>query len=398
MATDRIALARRIIDFGLEPGDLGDTLDTASRDALLHSQPGAPAGGFHPELIATQKTLAEHFPAGLAPVPHPISPAPDPEAPLPQADYVVMTWTVAEQTALADVFTPGVSREKWHPYAEGFTDRYLPQIRSGAPARAAHRLGSYLPVTIGDKSVLVVKSELHLNQDGISDKANPGTATLPVRDFMAQVIAEAQPKLFVTTGTAGAVYTGHELGDVMVTRAARFRCRQEFRNEPWASTEYRSDWTVGTSHFDDAAALLALHADKLVEPDFGPPTTRYPGGIVPGHHNTPDIKLDGRDFAAFHPILTTDYFEFGTSTNGLQHQGCGVEMGDAVLGLVASGLADPPRWLVVRNASDPQINGHLPTDPDVQAMWAVWFYEQYGYWTTVSSAIATWAIIAGDEG
>jgi hypothetical protein len=71
-------------------------------------------------------------------------------------------------------------------------------------------------------------------------------------------------------------------------------------------------------------------------------------------------------------------------------------MGDAVLGLVCDELgADAPRWLVVRNASDPQINGLLPED--VQAMWAVWFYEQYGYWTSLSSAIACWAVIAGDE-
>lgn len=71
-------------------------------------------------------------------------------------------------------------------------------------------------------------------------------------------------------------------------------------------------------------------------------------------------------------------------------------MGDAALGLAVEDLADPPRWLVVRNLSDPRINGELPTDPDVQAMWAVFYYDNYGYWTTVSSAIACWAVIAGD--
>jgi len=33
-------------------------------------------------------------------------------------------------------------------------------------------------------------------------------------------------------------------------------------------------------------------------------------------------------------MLTTDFLEFGTSTTGLEGYGCGVEMGDAVLGLV----------------------------------------------------------------
>ncbi len=98
-------------------------------------------------------------------------------------------------------------------------------------------------------------------------------------------------------------------------------------------------------------------------------------------------------------MLTTDFFEFGTSTNGLDQIGCGVEMGDAVFGLVGERRGPAgPKWLVIRNASDPAINGHLPTGPpsalDMQAHWAVWYYEAFGYWTSVNSAIATWSQIA----
>ena len=42
---------------------------------------------------------------------------------------------------------------------------------------------------------------------------------------------------------------------------------------------------------------------------------------------------------------------------------------------------------MIRNLSDPQINGDLPTEPrklDMQAHWAVWYYETYGYWTSVT--------------
>ena len=62
--------------------------------------------------------------------------------------------------------------------------------------------------------------------------------------------------------------------------------------------------------------------------------------------------------------------------------------------------ADPParRWLIIRNASDPRINGNLPQGPplalNMQAHWAVWYYEAFGYWTSVNSAIATWSQIA----
>jgi hypothetical protein len=38
-------------------------------------------------------------------------------------------------------------------------------------------------------------------------------------------------------------------------------------------------------------------------------------------------------------MLTTDFFEFGTSTNGLDQLGCGVEMGDAVFDW------SPRRWV-----------------------------------------------------
>jgi len=396
---DRDLIARRIIDFGLTEEDItlsqNTTLAGAEREALLKSAPGL-AG-----VQSTQTELAQLFPTGLSPTAALVEPSPASSDPLPRADYVVITWTVAELQALADVLTPAIPRTRWHPYDRDFETKYLPQIRSGAPARAAKRQASYCPSTIGDKSVLCMKSELHLNQDGVS--TGDGTATLPVADLFRQIIAEVRPKLIITTGTAGATYADHDLGDVMITRAAKFRCQREFRNESFANQTYRSDFEVSQDRFEDAKSLLLAHAGELTEPDFAPPTTKYriPGDrrVLPGRKNSPALLLDGRDFAEFRPMLTTDFFEFGTSTNHLANEGCGVEMGDAALGMVCDELgAQAPRWLVVRNASDPQINGDLPRSPDIQAMWAVWFYEQYGYWTSVSSAIACWAIIAGDHG
>jgi hypothetical protein len=59
------------------------------------------------------------------------------------------------------------------------------------------------------------------------------------------------------------------------------------------------------------------------------------------------------------PILTADYFEFGNSiSNNLSREGCGVEMGDAVLELGNAA----PKWAVIRNLSDPVINGNLRED------------------------------------
>ena len=56
-------------------------------------------------------------------------------------------------------------------------------------------------------------------------------------------------------------------------------------------------------------------------------------------------------------------------------------------------MANPPRWAVVRNLSDPQINGAM--DSELRVDYAVWYYTKYGYWTSVMSALTTWAIMVG---
>ncbi len=196
------------------------------------------------------------WPAGLAPRPKELAVEPHTSDPLPRADVLVVTWTVAEVEALADTLTPGFSRNNWYRYDRFFNDKYRPQIRNGAPALQANRLGSYFPTRIGDQTVLCFKSELHLNQDGM--RTGDGTATLPVADLFRQMIAEVQPKLVITVGTAGATFGDHQLGDVMITRAAKFRLNQEFKNEPFKSKKYVCDFPLPTSRLAAAKPLLRL--------------------------------------------------------------------------------------------------------------------------------------------
>jgi nucleoside phosphorylase len=374
----RVEIARTLIEQGTEPFD-------------LEQQPVAVP------LLAAD--LGIPFPAERHPVPLPIDPPPDPGDPLPLADVVVVTWTIAELNALADVLTPGHPRSEWYRYDRGFADHYRPRIRAGAPALKARRLGSYFLTRVGNQTVLCLKSELHLNQDGIA--TGDGTATLPVRDFFRQVIDEAKPAVVLTVGTSGGVALEQSLGDAVVTRGARFRCQSEFANEPWNGRTFTSEWEIPTTWFGVAEELMQPYGRELVEPGFAPPTKRYAfdaGLLQSDPPNDPRIRLDGRDLPPFHPVLTTDFFEFGTSANALDREGCAVEMGDAVLGLVCDEMDDPPRWAIVRNISDPMINGDLPTEPasvNMQTHWAVWYYEVYGYWTSVTGALATWAIVAG---
>jgi nucleoside phosphorylase len=339
------------------------------------------------------------FPDGLAPTPQPLAPAPDNSAPLPDADVVVITWTVDELASLAHVLTPGVSPTRWYRYAHNF-DTFKPKIRPYAPSVTGKppRLGSYFPITIGQSKVLCMKSELHLNQDGI--KTGEGTATLPVKDLFKQIISETGAQLVLTVGTAGSVFDDFELGDVVVTRAAKFRLQNEFRNEQFNGKKYKSSWQIPTTYFAKAEGLMGQVTPDLLEPPFAPPTKHYPGNgaAVTPPPDSPDIKLDGRDMKAFHPILTTDYFEYGTSANRLDRYGAAVEMGDAALGLACTELTNPPRWAVVRNMSDPVINGDLPAKQyhlNEQTTWAVGYYTAYGKYTSLNSALATWAVIAG---
>ncbi|MCW2621774.1 MAG: hypothetical protein JWL64_1376 [Frankiales bacterium] len=383
----RLEIARYLLGRGLDPL----TLTPSAEQLAVELEPAGRAAAAPP--IA--------FPDGLAPVFVPVPVGRSPAAPLPQADVVVVTWTVDELAGLAKVFTPGRSAARWTRYAHQFETRYAPRIRRHAPAATSQRLGSFQTVTVGDLSVLLMKSELHLNQDGI--KTGEGTATLPVKDLFGQIIEEARPAYVFTIGTSGSVFDDFQLGDVVVTRAAKFRLQQEFRNEAFNGLTYRSEWQIPTTRLGTALELMAGFAQNLQEPPFAPPTTQFPFDgppISPAAPNVPDIKLEqgGRDMPEFHPILTTDYFEYGTTSNRLDREGAAVEMGDACLGLACSELADPPRWAVVRNMSDPVINGALPAREyrlNEQTTWAVGYYTAYGGWTSVMGALATWGIIAG---
>jgi len=335
-----------------------------------------------PRLFAAQATAR----AALAPIPWPQGLAPQtaiPETPpdeehaLPKADVLVVTWTVAESRALADVLTPGLPVDKWATYRHRLESHYRPLLRRGAPALEADHgrglLGLWARCTIGSKHVLCMKSDLHLSQDG---------PHLPVRDLWKQVIHETGAKLVVTTGTAGGIGAETQLGDVIVTPHVRFDCQREFESQPFAQAAYASTHAVPDSLFQTATQqLMPVNATQL------PAAPRMPT-IVTGD-NPDGSPVD---------VLTTDFFAFDDDTNdyGLRTYdpaARAVEMGDAVLGLVcAEDIADPPAYVVVRNASDPQIS--IPGTRQQKAAEAARIYERYGYWTTVGSAIASWAVIA----
>jgi hypothetical protein len=316
---------------------------------------------------------------------------------LPQADVLVVTWTVDEGHALSRVLTPGKdSRNDYVAYKHNFA-AIEKRMRSGSPAKMAKKLGAYWTTRIGDQKVVVFKSESHMSQDG---------PKLPNADVWAQIIGEVQPKLVITTGTAGGIGAEFEVGDVVVSPTVRFDCIQKFKNEPFHSADY-SDVKPNEKQFAEAKKLFQANAHQLPNdnsraPDIFP----TPLGDLPGS------------------VVTTDFFGFDTSDNHFKLKGLGhvSEMGDAVLGLVVdymkSGPGNPdlgklfpimkqvaeqvkkdgvsvPEWVAVRNVSDPQIKAEGTIKE--QANIAAQIYKTFGRWSSICSGIVCWALIAVEK-
>ncbi len=310
------------------------------------------------------------WPNGLAPKTGP-APSGAHDDPLPRADVLVVTWTVDEGHALSRVLTPGKdSHNDYFSYTHNFAS-LSQKMRKGCPALEAKRLGAYWTTTIGKQSVVLFKSDSHMSQDG---------PELPNIDVWTQIMEEAQPKLVITTGTAGGIGKEFEVGDVIVSPIVRFDCTSKFKKEPFAQAHYQSS-KPNAAHFRAAKSLFKVNAPQLPKDN-----TRLPKIV-----QVATTALESS-------VVTTDFFGFDTSDDHYKLQGLGdvSEMGDAVLGLVASRMGEKaPRWLAIRNVSDPQIKAD-GLSLKQQAAIAAQIYKGFGRWSSVCSAITCWASIAAE--
>lgn len=313
------------------------------------------------------------WPAGAAPKPAPLAKAPPESADLSRFkgyDAVVVTWTAAEASAMATLFTPGHPLAEWYEYRHDVAS-YAPLVTGAkAPfndssadmARYYHSLGLYFPCTIRDRRVLLFKSGLHLDYDG---------PQVPVRRLMTEIAETVAPKIFITTGTGGGIGANVKLGDVVVAGEVKFDCQHQFKNEPWAKASYTPSALPAGALAAMTPALMGVNAARIA-----------------GARATPQIFSASGD-----AVVTTDVFAFDDSTDhyGLQGLGRACDMGDA---MVADALRSSKSlsWYSIRNASDPQIPN--PNDNIEEAnKQAALIYAKYGGLTTAASLIATWAVI-----
>jgi len=285
---------------------------------------------------------------------------------LPRGDVLMVTWTVDEGHALSRVLTPGFdSKSDWQPYTKNF-DQIATKMRAGCPARDARNLGTYWTTAIGTKHVILFKSNSHMSQDG---------PQLPNALVWAQIIQDVQPQWVITTGTGGGIGPAFEVGDVIVSRFVAFDCKKEFKElngESFACATNPPD-----ARFSEAETLFRFNAGSLPADN-----KRAPQIVIPDSPQT--------------GILTTDFFGFDNTDNTYQLQGRGdlSEMGDAVLGKVCQEMgSQAPRYTIVRNVSDPQIDSSDMT-LEQQTNVAGSIYKAFGRWSSVCSAIVCWSIVA----
>jgi len=168
------------------------TFDPRDKNAYLFAEP---------EGVDTFHAAPFPFPEGFLPVPK--TSTEQALSPLPKADVLIVTYTVAEGYALADVLAPGWPDSRWTKYQNNW-DALKKLVGPRGPSHESDDAAIWAQTTIGSKSVVLVKSSLHPATDG---------PELPIRLLWKQMIEQVEPDLVITTGTAGAVTDAVLLGD-----------------------------------------------------------------------------------------------------------------------------------------------------------------------------------------
>ena len=361
-----------------------------AEDIRLNYDPEHPAARFGAPAVPPAGGTASGlphpvpWPAALTPKPQPLSPAPaetDSLARFAGYDAIVMTYTSAEAAALAALFTPGYPVSSWYEYRYDVA-AYIPLVTgSQAPFNATqtedqryyHSLGLYFPCTIGSAKVLLVKSGLHLDYDGLG----PG-GVVPFYKMVSEMVATVKPKTFITTGTGGGIGSDVKLGDVIIAAHTRFDCTTQFKSQSWAPDTFATTALPAATLGLITPALTAVNAKVIAaaKPIAGSATPKI--------------------WSANSTIVTTDFFGFDSSTNYFKLQGLGQvsDMGDAMVGR-AMQTSPTTAWYAIRNASDPQVPMATTSKADYEAAdhEAGNIYRDYGGYTTAASVIATWAVI-----
>jgi kumamolisin len=303
----------------------------------------------------------------------------DPSGPaLTACDVVLITYTNDEGNAMAALLTPGYlaappkgsSSPIWTSYTHNYAS-FVPDLVPGSsPALESKNLGRYKLVQIGNKKVLCFKSSLHLARDG---------KQMPIMKLVTQICNETGASLVITTGTAGGIGAGIELGDAAITAQVAFDFVGKFKAD--------NQGPLTSSFALKDPSFVSTVNSSLIQANSG----RLDSAMVPPTR-TPQVQFGAQVFGDPNICVTTDSFLYDDAENtyDLQGKGCVVEMDDAVVALAVERVgANAPAWLSIRNASDPQMPAGK-TKADANEI-----YSKYGFYSTFSSVLACWACVLG---
>jgi hypothetical protein len=352
------------------------------------------------------------FPAGLKPTPGSFSgltPGKTVTTALSEpCDVLVLLYTEYEIMALLDVFTGNSSwdesRQKtWYGYGHNYST-FKSMIEDGDDATDAGIMGFLYPMKIGNVNVVLYKSELHPKGNG------PQVPFIPV---IKQLAGELAPKLVISTGTAGAIGSHIQCGDVAITNSARFHLQKTYSG-PLAGlnqlsknqTQLQSSPPVNDQYIKYAAQNFTKLSLPGLQQCYQKIGTGAQYSFLKKNTSAPSIYVTNINPApAPQPmdIVSADYLTVDDSTNyeKLQSQGIMNDTDDAFAFFALSELpaAKQPQWLSVRNASEPQVvdPGLSQQSSPAKALSSLAgaIYGVYQYCTTLNSAFACWGVIAG---
>lgn len=315
-------------------------------------------------------------------------PQPTPADKLPSAYAVVITWANAEWAALQHVFCAGAMPMPYSNRTHGSWpgwEKYAVDLPAQRPSGWDY-WGYTRLVNVGGKTVLLFKSNTHLDYPGAAD----------LQAIIKRLIAEAKPAVILSVGTSGGTKLNDHIGTVRAVSAGTL---YEAKEPPKSWPVYKNAWqgsnaTLAIAGFGKLLFPVPSKASDLADlcAQFNSfYSTKYtlaeldPHGLNSGN-TTPRIQNQTGGAAS---LLTTSSFVVGTTSGNYQAY-TSIEMDDAIIGEACSDSHTP--FGFVRNISDPVQNANLPAK--MQGNWGSAVYDVYGLYTSYNGALAAWAMLA----
>src|ERR1700733_5674534 len=293
------------------------------------------------------------------------------------ADVVVIMWADSEWAPIHHIFCKSSASM---PYSSPAPESYPGWIRDDADGR---KWGEYRLVQVGDRRVLLYKSNIHYAYQGAA------ALTSLIRRL---INLQTKTPLILSTGTAGGANSHDHVGTVVIVNSAALWDQSKAPSE-WP--QYSRTWHPSTSRLASIEALLVpipVTNDGLtyLVQQFDEHTNSDDSldELDPLQLNHADIKPQIHDLTgAGTALLTANEFLVGTTENKLDSYAC-VEMDDAII--AAECQKESILYGSVRNLSDP---AQPPVLGRTGGAWGSCVYDVYGFYTSYNGALAAWAAI-----